>query len=891
MSMTFKGVWIIALVVLLSSFANAQTYIDQSHGQTLAVINSMNNFWGIEVSFNQTKFAALGITTFNITNFLLTGSDTMPYCYIFYNDTAWNSGNYLARSTRNGAGCVFNLMLNVNATRYVLAVGVENATAYNVVRKDTGVAFPYTNEYMTWTRNANYGATPWNYYTGEIQSILNVTLAFPAVPPPGDTPSLTLATSLNSDINVSVNPFIFYYNGTSVNNSNIYNCTFYVNTTLQETKALQDLSTNQNFTLDTSSMDKGYDFNVTCLNENATSSFKKTNIFIDTILPLNNVSISNNSILFRGVDTFINLTGFCSDSNLFSCNVTIYKYNADGTINASLNTSQTINISTTTFNVSFTKLISQVTDGKFGVRVISSDSHTKNTVRPMEWYFANNSVIADGDIKIDGDIKKLTEKGQAATYLYLSTDRYKFKVTFNDQALTHTFNLTTLKSDLYFMQNSYFKGHFVAWQSGHWIDFMGKNVKSVKVTMTTVNSYQVMVEHYTLTDEIEFESIGDLNVVTSEWYFNVTQNNYPFQVIIFDEENPSVQLPATLDVEFSYWVAGNPNKTTTNQEMTGASQYAFNVSTNVSAVDIDLYLLYKTTNGFWHRYIISNTTFNKSVQTNLTVFNFNTTTGISDLRLTLRQESNYNYYPNVICKLQRRYVAEGVWRTVQMDKSGDYGLCFFNIKEESTDYRLVFTDTNNNILKTTNQLKFSCTSGICDLIVLLSPYSAEAAAPTLSASYTYNNATKVATLSWSDASGGTNTMRLRGLQDTATGAYIVCDTNQTGAAGTATCNMTGRQGSVNLQVIGNGAVIYNDYIDVQATKLGILVGNSEGALWSVFLMVICASFGLFSPVGAIISFMLSLIFIYLFGLFTPLTITFLIIAACIGIVIGFKVRN
>lgn len=372
----------------------------------------------------------------------------------------------------------------------------------------------------------------------------------------------------------------------------------------------------------------------------------------------------------------------------------------------------------------------------------------------------------------------------------------------------------------------------------------------------------------------------------------VGNENASLYFSIYDEDTPAELMISEAEVELNYWIVDTPQfRLNFTVEFTGNNTYALCLNNNETSLNTDLYIKYTTENGFTHRYILANNTLQGGSPQNLSIFNFNTTTSISDLRITVRRNSNYQYYPNIIVKLQRRYVAEGVWRTVQMDKTGDFGLAFFNIREENTDYRLIFTDMSNNVLKTTNTLKLSCSSGICDLTVLLNPYAAEPASSELTYSYTYDPVAQEISFEWEDQAAGTSTMRIRARQDTATGAIYPCDQTQTGAAGTMTCDLSGRLGVLEFVVIGNSEIMTNELIDIKSQKLGDAVGNDEGAVWAVFIIVICVMFGLFSPVGAIISMLIGLIAIYLLGLFTPITITFLIIFTAIGIVIGIKVRN
>jgi hypothetical protein len=373
---------------------------------------------------------------------------------------------------------------------------------------------------------------------------------------------------------------------------------------------------------------------------------------------------------------------------------------------------------------------------------------------------------------------------------------------------------------------------------------------------------------------------------------NCTSGNISMTFNIYDEDQPTTRLVADAEVEFNYWKAEDPSYVSNfTVYFSGANNYSICLSNNVSTLLTDLYIKYNTTGGFTHRYILVNNTLSAMAPQTLSIYNFADSTGVTDLRITARYNSDYKYYPNVIAKLQKQYVSEGVWRTVQMDKSGDFGLLFFNIREEDNDYKIIFTDMQNNILKTTDSMKFSCTSGICDLTVLLDPFSATAGTSGLSTSYTFNKDTNMVSVAWTDSLAGTNTVELLAKQYTATGTAYLCNETQVGSSGSMSCDLAGRSGAVTLQIKGNGATLINEILDVTSVKLGVLLGNTEGALWAVILMVTCVMFGIFSVVGAVIAMMISLVVIYLLGIFTPITVTFLIIAAVIGIWIGFKVRK
>lgn len=881
---------VILMVFAVMSMAQA-ALIRQSHNVTYDTTVTDTLDRGNNVSIKD--FVALGYNSVCIQSATKAATDAATKFKIF-NGTA-TTQVLIASCTFSGSNCSFSPQFCFNPnSRYRFMLSADGASHNQ--RYKSGDYFPLNDDLMLWDEDLFYNAG-WIYSSapyyawGATELYFNVTIAGAT---PSEPPSLTLSTDLVSGINSSLNPYQFNFTGTLVNNTNSFNCTLYLNNTLNQTLSNVPLNgTWQGFNLTYGSQQTNKDINVTCRNALTIDSFVRTNVFLDSVYPRNNITpYSNNTKIYRGVDLYINYTIFCDDPNLFSCNSTLMRVNSTGQLNETINTTIVQNINTTTYNITLTREILTISNGLYAAVVTSIDSHTSpDPVKPLSWYFSGDNLIIEGSVTWEGDFNRFDGQGRSATYFYIAPegDKYKLKMTFDQSSLIHYLNISS--PDLYYRADDGYKGHFVYAPTNRWIDHEGANVKSVTVTPLGSGKYGLRVEHYTVTDEIEFESVGDLNIQKDIYYLNLTENIFGFQMFIYNEDTPSQALVGTAEVEFNYRAGNSSNVTNYNAAFSGSNTYVFNISTNESLITGDLYIVYNVPAGFTHRYIVVNTTFNTTQFHNFTLYNFNTTTGISDLKITTRYNSNYKYYPEVIAKLQRKYVSEGVWRTVQMDESGDFGQLFFNIKEESTDYKLIFTDTDNNILKTTESLKFVCTSGICDLTVLLDPYEATSGSTGITYGYSYNPTTKIVNVTWTDAAAGTSTVQIKARQDTVTGAFYPCNQTQSGAAGSMTCNLTGRQGVIEFTVIANGDLETTELIEIKAQKLGDVAGNDEGAFWAVMIILICLMFGLFSPVAAIISMMVGLVTIYLLGLFTPITITFLIIVTVIGIVIGIKVRS
>ena len=82
-----------------------------------------------------------------------------------------------------------------------------------------------------------------------------------------------------------------------------------------------------------------------------------------------------------------------------------------------------------------------------------------------------------------------------------------------------------------------------------------------------------------------------------------------------------------------------------------------------------------------------------------------------------------------------------------------------------------------------------------------------------------------------------------------------------------------------------------EWIGLESTSLHNIVGTAESVLWTFGILLIVIMFGMFSPVGAVISGVIGLIFIYYLGIFSAITVPFLIVAILLGVIIGIKVRS
>lgn len=372
----------------------------------------------------------------------------------------------------------------------------------------------------------------------------------------------------------------------------------------------------------------------------------------------------------------------------------------------------------------------------------------------------------------------------------------------------------------------------------------------------------------------------------------ITSNVTVFTFYIYNENNPTQQLTADFEwiTESTY---GDPNNVQTNYDnLTGRNNYSLCIFPQYANFTLDGYFRYTTDGGYTHRYyLVNHSTTNRSI--NISIYNWNNT-GASDLRLTTRYNDNYAYFPNVVAKLQRRYIADNAWRTVQMDKSSEYGLLFFNIIEESQDYRLIYQDDDGNILKTTTSNKFVCDSGICTITQLLDAWSSGTTTTTYPVvNSSYNNATHIITTTWTMPTGDNIDVTYNVYKITGTNNTLICNTTTSGASsGVFTCDTTGYEGEAIIIVDVSGySPTWIEFITMARSSIKDFITSGDANVIIFILVMVIGLSAIFKPAGVIIATAFSVVVVSVLGIASFITVGILAAFFGVSIMIAMILRD
>lgn len=409
----------------------------------------------------------------------------------------------------------------ITNTPYFTCIYNTNADNYVHVSNNGGNPYKKGSEFVTgapWTNNSASDVTFRIYGVSTTPIVSN------------QTPTINLSTNLTNNLNSTANPFFFQVSatGTLVNTTDVWNLSIYYNGTLNRSFLnVANLNTTPfiiNLTYGNEQVSNDINVTVYHSSDAAASSILRTNIFLDSVNPVVTSNVVNNSFIYNEYNAYLNVSGTCEDNNLFACNVSIIRLNPSGTFNSTRNSSLVQNISTTTYTTYFNNLVANMPKARYKLQVSAWDSHTNIIIPEYQWSkyqvvfnnktykgisFNNNSFNLSTD-----DYLKVNDFA-----LLKKSDRFLFAFNFTETNFTFTMYLDS-KKPLTYLPNSPFPSHFVLGLQ-HWVDFDSDDVTNLQVDyLPNFDVYRI--RFVPIKKIVVFKSIGDLNSITTEWFFNVT---------------------------------------------------------------------------------------------------------------------------------------------------------------------------------------------------------------------------------------------------------------------------------------------------------------------------------------------------------------------------------
>lgn len=398
--------------------------------------------------------------------------------------------------------------------------------------------------------------------------------------------------------------------------------------------------------------------------------------------------------------------------------------------------------------------------------------------------------------------------------------------------------------------------------------------------------YYVNASHKTLlndTVKVGFAQLSRLIFNNCSLYHNKS-----IEFSVFREDVPAVPNSVTATITGKYWETNPSLSSNFSYVWVNASVFSMCLFPAGAHFFADLTVEHKSVGNVTNRYYLNNLSLSNDSRA-YSLYSWLSSDGLEGFAGTVRNKVSYAYSSGVYAGLQKFYPAEGLWRLVQMDKSGQFGEVYFNIVPNVPEYRVSFIDHENHVLATTSTVKFICDNVNirCEGTFLVTPYSLSLQNNLPVVRFYYSNTTRLMTFYFNGTVNHNISMRvIRRGNDAA-----VCEKNVFGSSGSYVCNMSGYFGTFGGYISAEDYLLSSITVNQVETNLGSLLGDKESAALSFLIMLVCACMGFFSPVASVLFSVIGLIAVASLGFAVYITVPVMIVAVLLAIVVGIKVRG
>ena len=248
---------------------------------------------------------------------------------------------------------------------------------------------------------------------------------------------------------------------------------------------------------------------------------------------------------------------------------------------------------------------------------------------------------------------------------------------------------------------------------------------------------------------------------------------------------------------FTSFNTTNPFPICINSNLTGGESYK-----------IDTQVQYTATQYAREFYHIQKDTIDASdLNTSITLYDL-ISSNAQEFKITYKDE-NFLGVPDALIQIQRRYVGEGVFRTVEIPKTDTNGEAVANLETNDVIYTIIVVK-NGEILSTFNNIQAVCDNVLTgDCEINLNDFSSfietrdYSTSDDFSFTQTWNKTERKLEVIYSVLSGTVETVSLNGTKYDALGTTEACNNVLTSSSGTLTCTVP--------DSFGNSTVIFKIY--------------------------------------------------------------------------------
>jgi hypothetical protein len=157
----------------------------------------------------------------------------------------------------------------------------------------------------------------------------------------------------------------------------------------------------------------------------------------------------------------------------------------------------------------------------------------------------------------------------------------------------------------------------------------------------------------------------------------------------------------------------------------------------------------------------------------------------------------------------------------------------------------------------------------------------------------YNNVTKILTFTYTSTNSNFTSYYWRAAITTKPQYTLICTNTSSGLTNTYTCNLTGYTGNIYVEGVVDGYSFYGGFLDISGgDNIFDKLDQKDASLYSGFIVLIIVIGGIsFGIYGTLISGIIGLIAIAWLGILNPITLTFIVVAIVISIVIALGIKR
>lgn len=198
------------------------------------------------------------------------------------------------------------------------------------------------------------------------------------------------------------------------------------------------------------------------------------------------------------------------------------------------------------------------------------------------------------------------------------------------------------------------------------------------------------------------------------------------------------------------------------------------------------------------------TLINSSLPQNVTLFDLNSSFS-TDFLVTYKDES-FLPVDKALISIQRKYVSEGVFKTVELPITDQFGQTVGHFDTEKGIYTVIVS-VGGSVVATFNEITVICQDallGDCDLnlnsLGSTTDFEDWDAFGGVSITTSFNHATRTITKTFATTDGGVKTINMIAYKSDAYENTLACNETLTSASGTLTCSVSDSLGNISIVV-------------------------------------------------------------------------------------------